>query len=341
MVEQNFKTQRILSRAITKLWAYISASGHRLLYPLRSLKNEGENRRVTTKTHSVDRSVNITGGETGFVITGDNPQITFQVPGDASEELFREVANLQDVQENLQKSRSKSIEKALSELKSLYSEQIPQDAIDQFVENHFNTALKRRNIPEVDTAKDLYELSARADEGDLSRTSTEIRVSLFRETAAAFARKNDIPNAKTWLSKAKELKPNEDYRVDEGRFLVIEGESDEALQLLRDCESFEAKGLIMDAIYKKCGFDATYDFFQSEIKDAGRLSPLGVLSLATKAIETGELPNAEEILTEASPGQIEHCPAILSVRAMVRVGLCCPEMGAFPKSGQAASFIIN
>lgn len=330
MVEQNLKTQRILSRAITKLWTYVSTSGHRLLYPLRSLKKEGENRRVTTKTHSVDRSVNITGGETGFVITGENPQITFQVPGDASEGLFREVTNLRDIEENLQKSRSKSIEKALSELKSLYSEQIPQDAIDQFVEKHFNKALKRRNFPEADTARELFELADRVDDGNLSRTSTEIRVSLFRETAAAFARKNDIPNAKTWLSKAKELKPNEDYRIDEGRFLVIEGNADEALQLLRDCESFEAKGLIMDAIYKKDGFDTTYDFFQSEIKDAGRLSPLGMLSLATKAIEAGELPNAEEILTQASPSQIEQCPAILSVRAMVRVGLCCPEIKQNP-----------
>jgi hypothetical protein len=280
---------------------------------------------MAKKNRGDHRAVNMSGGKIGIFSTGDNNtiiQINVENVEEIPEELLRYLSSPEIKKIDDKERPVKDLENDLYELNKVHPDHIPQDAIDQFVQRLLDKALRSRYFPEKDTVQDFLALATRVDDGNLAKTNQEIRIAVFRETAASFARKNNIPNAELWLNKAKKLKPDGDFRIDDGRFLVIEGKSDKALHLLRDCQDSEANGLILDAIANKNGFGAAYDFFKKEFNDPNMLSPMGLLSLATKAIGSDKLLIAEDILARSSSYQIEKCPAILSVRGLIRVELC-------------------
>lgn len=201
----------------------------------------------------------------------------------------------------------------------------PQDVIDQFVRDSLDKAIKRRWFLEANPVKELSDIGIRVYECDLSKTSGPLKVLLFRELAAALARKKEIPDAKKWIDRAKILSSTEDFRTDDSRILISEEKPDDALKLIRDINSPEAKGLMLDAIAAKHGTQEAISYFNYHIREAKTLSAAGLFSFVQKIIARDDYELAENLLSNASASQIEDCPALLSVRASVRIAMCCPE----------------
>lgn len=274
-----------------------------------SINEKTENNK--TNNHAItDRSVKLTNSSVQTVNTGDNTTINYKI----DEKILKEILN-----------NTSDIDDKFTELTRINSQNIPQDAIDHFVQKHFDKVLKRRFFPEVDTIQELLTIAVRIDSGNLQQTSTSKRVSIFRELAAGYARNDDLDNARKWLDKAKALDPKFDYRVDEARILNIEEKPDEALIILRECESTEANGIILDAIAKKQSFEAAFEYFQKEFKYVCKLNSCGLLSFTSKLIKENQIEVAEKLLSEATQQQIELSPILLSNRALIRFALCLPE----------------
>lgn len=214
------------------------------------------------------------------------------------------------------------ISKSLGSLEENLSFEQPQDVIDQFLQTSLEKAIKRRWFLEADPIKELSDIAIRVYERDLSITSRPLKVLLFRELAAALARKKEIPDAKKWIDRAKNLSPTEDFRTDDSRILIYEGKSDDALKLLRDINSPEANGLMLDAITAKHGIEEAISYFKDQIREPKNLSAAGLFSFVQKIIARDDYELAENLLSTASATQTDDCPALISVRAFVRIAMC-------------------
>lgn len=220
----------------------------------------------------------------------------------------------------------KELDAKLEDIRNVTAERIPQDAVDQFLRQRLSIALKRRSFREAKAEVELVTIAERALDGNnLSGASTGLRTHLFRESAAALARDGQIIDARAWLNRAKDLSPSVNLQTDEARICINEGNPTEALRMLRDIDTPEARSMMLDALGKESGIDAAINLFTEKYNDPTRLSPLGLLSLASNARKVNQYDFAEKILARASEDQIAQCPAILSLRASTRVALCLPE----------------
>ena len=97
------------------------------------------------------------------------------------------------------------------------------------------------------------------------------------------------------------------------------------MRLLRDYDNSEARALVLDAISNKDGIQAAIEYANSEEFIGDKLNEAGLLGLASKAAGVNDFEQAEALLATATNQQIENCPAILTVRAEMRIALCRPE----------------
>lgn len=203
-----------------------------------------------------------------------------------------------------------------------------QEVADHFVRSALELILKRRAFNEAHPVNDILPLAERVHQGDLSAASLPLRLSVMRETAAAFARKSKAPEAKKWLELVRQLDSTLDLRVDNARILICEGKSTPALEILREIDTSEARSMLLDALAKKEGPAVALEYLKTHRHEFSHLSPAGALTTALKAIEASDLDLADALLSTVTDQEALQFPAIWSVRATNRIALCLPPQSA-------------
>jgi len=199
--------------------------------------------------------------------------------------------------------------------------EVPADALDQFVRNYLERYKKLRAFVIGVPIDELFDLAVRADKGNLRSASPETKIDLFREAAAAHARGDKFDDARLWLKKLEGIASTLDLRADNARILICEGKTDEALRVLRDCgDTPISVSLTLDAIYRRDGSQAQREYLENKVISISRITGNALINIALHA--EGDLEYALKILREATEDQIQQCPAVLSIRALVKFTLC-------------------
>jgi hypothetical protein len=165
----------------------------------------------------------------------------------------------------------------------------------------------------------LKELATRFAEGDLKASEQYLKISVYKATAAAFARSKKIDDATHWLSLASGEGAN-DLEVDYARLSNARGDYDQTLASLGSRRDSLSIMLTAEAIKEKSDLKSAIQYVEKSIKPDD-LSGWGLSSLACWKAEDGEWNAAEQLLQAANPQQIDEAPSLIYTRARIRLAM--------------------
>lgn len=221
-------------------------------------------------------------------------------------------------------SQLSDVHKQLIRMADSPTKPYPLELVNDYVEKELACISKRKFFSEANALKDLLHLQERIDSGELAVESKELRVRLIKRIVQEYAGKDNGEEASAWLSKAKSLSADSDYTCDDARVLFCKKNFDGALRLIRDVITPEARSLLVSVILERDGVEKAISYYKEHIVVPSQLSSAGVLRLALAAAENSNLDFAEEMLKQMAGPQIDECPAVLTIRALVRFALSRP-----------------
>ncbi|MCH5146122.1 hypothetical protein JMF94_13640 [Desulfovibrio sp. UIB00] len=197
-----------------------------------------------------------------------------------------------------------------------------QPLIDKIAQDALKLVLWREPFEEVDSFNEISELASRAELGDLSSASRPIRVTIFREMARACCNKNDSERGEKWLKEAKALSADEEFVVDNLRIRMSAGRVDEVLTEAKNIDSLSVREFVFNVLLTQKDNLSALEYYNYQIKDSSLLSGTKLLGFAIKQCEIGDYNFSLKLLVRATKTQIQDCPAIIPIRALIKVAIC-------------------
>ena len=213
-----------------------------------------------------------------------------------------------------------------------------QPIIDREAHAAIAYARHRQHFGEVDSFEEFLTLAERAKDGDLASASASVRTLIFREIAREYFGKKDTAKGIEWLDAAKKLSPNENYSLENIRHTVSAGEVDKALAEAKVIDSDNAKAFTLMLLLNYRDNSTAISYYNASIKNPSNLTGDKLLNFAIKQCEVGDFDFALELLANVTDKQIEDCPAILSIRALVKTTM---SRGPIGSNSIFASFPIH
>ncbi|MGF7170298.1 hypothetical protein FHS91_001975 [Sphingobium xanthum] len=211
------------------------------------------------------------------------------------------------------------------EIAGLRASVLPQspDAIRAFIEPRVRREERERSLVDDQRQDRLVSLARRVIEGDLQAADQDIRIALFRSTAAALARADRCDEAESWIEQARLAGAN-DLSPDLARVALNRGEYGTVFDLLGDRTDSISVMLVADALKRRDGLQVGLDYIKKHLT-AADMSGFALATTATWSANAGDWTGAEKLLAGASPAQCDENPTIPYVRMRLRLALMLPE----------------
>lgn len=202
---------------------------------------------------------------------------------------------------------------------------LPQspEAIRAFIEPQIRREERERSFVDDQRQDRLVSLAQRVIEGDLQAADQDIRIALFRSTAAALARADRCDEAEGWVEQARLAGAN-DLSPDLARVALNRGEYGTVFDLLGDRTDSISVMLVADALKRRDGLQVGLDYIKKHLP-AADMNGFALATAATWSANAGDWPGAEELLAGATPAQCDENPTIPYVRMRLRLALMLPE----------------
>lgn len=210
------------------------------------------------------------------------------------------------------------------EIARLRASVLPQspEAIRAFIEPKIRREERERSLVDDQRQDRLVSLARRVLEGDLQAADKDIRIALFRSTAAALARADRCDEAEGWVEQARLAGAN-DLSPDLARLALNRGEYGTVFELLGDRTDSISVMLVADALKRRDGLQVGLDYVKTHLP-AAEMSGFALATAATWSANAGDWLGAEELLTGATPAQCDENPTIPYVRMRLRLALMLP-----------------
>ncbi len=211
------------------------------------------------------------------------------------------------------------------QISGLSASVLPQspEAIRAFIGPTIRREERERSLVDDQRQDRLVSLAQRVIDGDLQAADQDIRIALFRSTAAALARADRCDEAECWIEQAQRAGAN-DLSPDLARLALNRGEYGTVFELLGDRTDSISVMLVADALKRRDGLQVGLNYIKKHLR-AGDMSGFALATAATWSANAGDWSGAEELLAEATPAQCEENPTIPYVRMRLRLALMLPE----------------
>jgi len=197
--------------------------------------------------------------------------------------------------------------------------QQPADAVRALIEPIVERDDRLRSLVDPSRPDRLLRLAKRVESGDLCAAEQDVRIKLFRTTAAALCREKRPDDAEHWIEAARNAGANDLY-PDLARLEIAKGNFDRALELLRDRRDCLSVMLTAEAINKRDRPTAGLEYVRQTISPAD-MTGWALASYASWLTEVGAWEDAEAVLAQATPDQVDENPLILYGRMRLRLAL--------------------
>lgn len=192
------------------------------------------------------------------------------------------------------------------------------------------TRIRRsRGIPGLDAKNEIFRLISRIEEGgDLTFVPKRTLGEVYAWAARIYAYdEKKIKQARFYLSLANEkLGSNDDVLIAEAWISAHSGGIEEALRILNDLDSPDARTSIMSILSHKREKAAALQWFQEAYRgNPDILSPVGWRSLAILLAEDGKWDDSVKFLSGLPGKYFDEYPDLLYVRAVLHAGYLLPE----------------
>jgi hypothetical protein len=175
----------------------------------------------------------------------------------------------------------------------------PADAVRALIEPIVERDDRLRSLVDPSRPDRLLNLAKRVEGGDLRAAEQDVRIKLFRTTAAALCREKRPDDAEHWIEAARNAGAN-DLDPDLARLEIAKGNFDRALELLRDRRDCLSVMLTAEAISKRHRPTAGLEYVRKTISPA-EMTGWALASYASWLAEVGAWEDAEAALAQATP----------------------------------------
>jgi hypothetical protein len=195
----------------------------------------------------------------------------------------------------------------------------PADAVCAYLEPIIERVDQLRTMVDPSRSDRLQAFAQRVATGNLRTAPTDLRIKLFRATAASLCRDNRPEEALQWIDAARDAGAN-DLDTDRARYLNSRGNHTAAIDLLRDRRDCLAVMLTAEAIAASRD-KATALTYIRESLPLEKLNGWGISTFAAWLAEEGEWERAESALVGARREQIAQNPMLIYTRMRLRLAM--------------------
>lgn len=195
----------------------------------------------------------------------------------------------------------------------------PADAVRALLFPAIQRDDRLRSLVDPSRPDRLLGFARRVESGDLRAAEQDVRINLFRTTAAALCREKRPAEAEHWIEAARNAGAD-DLDPDLARLAIAKGNFDRVLELLRDRRDCLSVMLTAEALNKRDGSTAGLEYVRQTISPKD-MTGWALATYANWLAEDGSWEEAEAALDHATPEQIDQNPMILYGRMRLRLAM--------------------
>lgn len=202
---------------------------------------------------------------------------------------------------------------------------LPAHFADRELTAKLTQALRRRGFGKTDIAKELSELGELAVSQQYSLGSRAIRFEILDRAARANAAPQTTDVAQRFLEAARELNPTGDLFLADALLKDAKGDTEAALRTLRTRPNPDTRAALFSALARTKGAVAARAWVRREKLAPSDFNPPGALNLVLRAIDVGELDEAQSLIGEIPSSYFDACPALYLLRAQLTIASVLPD----------------
>ena len=162
---------------------------------------------------------------------------------------------------------------------------LPPSFADREIQDLLSRILRRRGFMETNTAKELEELAGRVIDGDLVLASAAPKLDVLQRAARVHVEPKSLDQARHYLSEAKRLDPGLDTTLFDALVEDANGQTDDALRILRKLESVDARTAIFNILSNRRSPQQALDWLASSGHELTDFNPQGVTNILLRLID--------------------------------------------------------
>ncbi|WP_334396230.1 HTH domain-containing protein [Bradyrhizobium sp. AZCC 2289] len=198
------------------------------------------------------------------------------------------------------------------------------DALERDFTSRYERALQRSIFPELHNMDEFVPLAIEVlDPAGASLSPDLRRAILFRATRSAAIR-GHLQEAQRFLAVGQGLSGSVSDAPARGRIAVAEGRTDDAIQILRDAPSDDARSVLLSILAVERSDDEALGWFSENGLSPARLTAFGVLTLCQLYLRRSDLEAVSRVLLQATSDQLAQAPYLYFLRGAMRFARLLP-----------------
>lgn len=199
----------------------------------------------------------------------------------------------------------------------------PVEAVRAFIEPVILKEERERALVDDERPERLERLSRRVVEGDLKAAETDVRIALFRSTAAALARVKRFDDAEIWIEQARAAGAN-DLDIDSPRVALGREDYQRVFELVGSRDDSVSVLLVADALRRRDGIAGGLSYIRQKLAPEA-MSGFAIATIAEWLTLQGEWDEAEKLLASTTEQQAKENPTLPYARMRLRLAMMLPS----------------
>lgn len=195
---------------------------------------------------------------------------------------------------------------------------IARDALERDFSSRYRQALQRSFFAELQKQDQFQPLARQILDGNLVSLPEDLRRRILLRAARAAAVKNDLPVAERFMGAAAELTGTDTALPAQARLAEARGDSDTAIQILRDAADPDSRATLLSIIAKARGHDAALAWLNDQQLNVNDLTANGIVTVCNVHLAKENYAQVKAIIESLDEKHIEDCPYFLLLRGAVR-----------------------
>ena len=195
------------------------------------------------------------------------------------------------------------------------------EAHQQDLELRYRRAVQRSRFPELEKIDECLLLAKELLEGGFAEISSALRRKIILRATRSTALRGNVAEAKYLLSAARVLEGPDSEVPAAARLAAAQGDTDNAIRMLRDAHDAEARSTLLSILAQKKGDDTALSWLAINSLTAADLTANGLLTLCDIYLRNSDFEALARTVIQVTDAQCFEEPFLLFFSGIVRFSL--------------------
>jgi tetratricopeptide (TPR) repeat protein len=204
------------------------------------------------------------------------------------------------------------------------------DALERDFSNRYERALRRSIFPELNKTDEFAPLAIEVLGRSGGTLSPDLRRRILFRAARSAAIHGQLNDARRFLAAGQRLEGPTSDAAARARIAVAEGQTDHAIQLLRDAADNDARSVLLSILAMERSDDEALRWVVDTGLSPAQLTAIGVLTLCQLYLRRSDFGTVRHVLSQVATDQLAEAPYLYFLRGAIRFSrvLPVPEQAA-------------